>query len=154
MIWFAWRLRFIGRSCTNKEAEGSVPSKTDAIIERVGNPRRYETNPLLVDIENHIKELAPDMKRVSSGRSAFCDDLSDRLRSVDAVVDVLYLEGQHTEIQSPDQYLGVWESVNDVRVQMGTEKFAAFLEYIREKTKGLNSIKADYTTRAWLAKMK
>ncbi len=118
------------------------------------NTRRYETNPLLVDIEDRMKKLAPDMKRVSSGRSEFCSGLSDRLRRVDTVENVLYLEGQHTEDQSPDRYIGLWESVNDVRVQMGSEKFAAFLAYIREKTKGLPCIKADYTTRAWLAKMK
>jgi Methylase involved in ubiquinone/menaquinone biosynthesis len=117
------------------------------------NTRRYETNPLLVDIENRMRELAPDMKRVSSGRSAFCSELADRLRRTDAVADVLYLEGQHTEMQSPEHYLGLWESVNDVRVQMGAETFAAFLDYIREKTKTLNTINADYTTRAWLAKM-
>lgn len=116
------------------------------------NTRRYESNLLLVEIENHLRSLAPTMKRVSSGRSEFCNGLTERLSSRTEFVDVVYLEGRHTERQTPQRYLGLWESVNDVRVQLGEERFARFLDYIREKTANLSFIDAEYLTRAWVAR--
>lgn len=64
---------------------------------------------------------------------------------------MLYLEGRHTEQQSPEQYIGLWDSVNDVRVQTGEERFSRFIEYTRERTAQLDHIDAEYTTRAWIA---
>ncbi|WP_297227311.1 class I SAM-dependent methyltransferase [uncultured Desulfovibrio sp.] len=116
------------------------------------NTRYYESNPLLVEIEEHLRSLAPDMQRVSSGRSAFCNQLTERLAACREFDEVIYLEGRHIEHQSPERYLGLWESVNDVRVQLGEEKFAAFLAYIREKTADLHDIEAEYLTRAWIAR--
>lgn len=37
------------------------------------------------------------------------------------VAYVLYLEVRHTEMQTPERYIGLLESVNDVRVQAGEE---------------------------------
>lgn len=116
------------------------------------NTRYFESNPLLADIEEYLRHLAPDMKRVSSGRSAFCNMLRERLAARPEFADVIYLEGRHIEQQSPQRYLGLWESVNDVRVQLGEDKFARFLDFIREKTAGLDVIEAEYLTRAWIAR--
>ncbi len=116
------------------------------------NTRHYESNPLLVDIEACLHRLVPDMKRVSSGRSEFCDGLSERLRGREEFSDVLYLEGRHTEWQSPAHYVGLWESVNDVRVQAGEERFAQFIAHIKSVTAHLQVIEAEYLTRAWIAK--
>lgn len=116
------------------------------------NTRYYESNPLLVEIEEHLRSLAPDMQRVSSGRSAFCNQLTERLAACREFDEVIYLEGRHIEHQTPQRYLGLWESVNDVRVQLGEEKFAAFLAYVREKTAELHDIEAEYLTRAWIAR--
>lgn len=115
------------------------------------NTRHYESNPLLVAIENHLHGLVPDMKRISSGRSEFCNGLTERLRCREEFSDVLYLEGYHTELQTPDHYVGLWESVNDVRVQAGEERFARFIAHIRAVTKHLQVIEAEYRTRAWIA---
>ena len=112
----------------------------------------YESNPLLVEIEEYLHSLAPDMQRISSGRSAFCNHLTDRLAACREFDEVIYLEGRHIEHQSPQRYLGLWESVNDVRVQLGEDRFAQFLDYIREKTSGLAFIEAEYLTRAWIAR--
>ena len=118
------------------------------------NTRHYEINPLLVDIENKLHVIVPGMKRISSGRSEFCENLTQRLNDNIYFDDVLYLEGTHKESQSIGRYIGIWESVNDIRVQAGNEKFNMFIDYIREKTKNLNFIEVEYITRAWIAKCK
>lgn len=116
------------------------------------NTRRYESNPLLVGIEDFLHRLVPEMKRVSSGRSEFCDNLHVRLRNCNIFEDVVYIEGRHTELQTPAHYIGLWESVNDVRVQAGEERFSTFIAHIRKVTQGLPHIEAEYTTRAWIAR--
>lgn len=126
--------------------------KPGAYFMALWNTRYYESNPLLVEIEDYLHKLAPDMKRVSSGRSEFCNGLTERLSARVEFSEVVYLEGRHTEQQSPQRYLGLWESVNDVRVQLGEERFAQFLDHIREKTAVLPVIEAEYLTRAWIAR--
>jgi len=116
------------------------------------NTRDYESNPLLVRIEEKLKELVPDMKRVSSGRSEFCENLRKRLLCCGAFEDVLYIEGHHVELQTPEHYIGLWNSVNDVRVQAGEKRFQKFIDYIRMQTSGIEHIEAEYKTRAWLAR--
>ena len=139
---------------------GQAVTEFDRILQPGGlfmalwNTRRYESNPLLAEIEDFLRKLVPDMKRVSSGRSEFCDGLMDRLRTCGVFADVLYVEGRHTELQTPEHYIGLWESVNDVRVQAGEERFAAFIDHIRQVTRGLPHIEAEYTTRAWIARKK
>lgn len=132
-------------------------SEFDRILKKNGlfvalwNPRLIERNPMLVDIESYLKELAPNMKRVSSGNSVFCDELFFRLKGTGVFDDVLYIEGTHVERQSRERYLGLWRSVNDVRVQAGEERFARFLEYVENKLETVDHVEATYKTRAWIA---
>ena len=126
--------------------------KPGGLFMALWNTRFYESNPLLMEIEDYLHKLVPELKRVSSGRSEFCNGLTERLRAQKEFSDVLYLEGRHTEQQTPERYLGLWESVNDVRVQAGEERFAQFLNHIRQVTKGLEFIEAEYLTRAWVAR--
>ena len=128
--------------------------KTRGLFMALWNTRFFECSPVLVSIENKLHELVPDLKRVSSGRSEFCDSLTERLERCGFFSDVLYLEGFHTEMQTPEHYIGLWKSVNDVRVQAGDERFSAFLEYIRKETAGFEHIEARYKTRAWIARRK
>ena len=128
--------------------------KPGGLFMALWNTRRYESNPLLTAIEEYLHKLVPDMKRVSSGRSEFCNGLTERLKQREEFSDVLYLEGRHTELQSPERYIGLWESVNDVRVQAGEERFAQFIEHIRKVTKDIQAIEAEYLTRAWIARRK
>ncbi len=124
------------------------------IFAALWNTRNIENTPLLVDIEAYLYTLVPQLKRVSSGRSAFCDTLSTQLITCGVFEDVIYVEGTHVERQSPEHYMGIWASVNDVRVQAGEERFAAFMEYIKHATKDVHYIEAHYVTRAWIAKKK
>ena len=116
------------------------------------NPRLVESNPMLVEIENKLKEIVPDLKRVSSGRSEFCDNLTECLLGSGKFIDVIYMEATHLERMTPDRYIGIWKSVNDVRVQAGPKKFAVSLDYIQGRVQEHEYIDATYLTRAWLSK--
>ena len=116
------------------------------------NTRAIERDPVTTDIENFLRKLVPDMKRKSSGRSEFCENLTDRLSDCGTFKNAAYLEGFHVEKQSIERYIGLWRSVNDVQVQAGPKKFEQFIEYIEDRTKGMEHINAHYQTRAWLAR--
>jgi len=116
------------------------------------NPRLIEANPLLVQIEDDLKTLVPGLKRVSSGRSDFCESLYEKLSKTEGFSEVVYLEARHVERQTPERYMGLWRSVNDIRVQAGERLFDAFLAKIEERIAGLEHIEATYLTRAWVAR--
>lgn len=111
-----------------------------------------EANPLLVQIEDDLKALVPNLKRVSSGRSDFCESLHDRLSRTNGFSEILYLEARHVERQTPERYMGLWRSVNDIRVQAGERLFEEFLGRIERRIAGLEHIEATYLTRAWVAR--
>ena len=67
---------------------------------------------------------------------------------------MVYLEGRHVIAMTPERYLGVWRSVNDLQVQLGPEKFQAFLAFVEQRITGLDVIEATYLTRAWSARRK
>lgn len=116
------------------------------------NPRLIEVNPLLVEIEAHLNTLRPNIKRVSSGRSGITETLTDQLCASPYFEDVVYLEGRHIIEMTPERYLGAWRSVNDLRVQLGPEKFDAFLGFVEQRISGMTAIEATYLTRAWSAR--
>lgn len=115
------------------------------------NPRLIEVNPLLVEIEAHLDTLRPNIKRVSSGRSGITESLTEQLWGSPYFEDVVYVEGRHVLEMTPDRYLGAWRSVNDLRVQLGPEKFGHFLTFVEHRIEGLGRIEATYLTRAWSA---
>ena len=113
------------------------------------NPRMIEINPLLVEIEQEITRLNPAVKRVSSGRSGVTDRLTEMLWATRGFDDVVYLEARHRATQTVGQYLGAWRSVNDLRVQLGSDLFTTFLDFVDRKTADLAEIETTYLTRAW-----
>ena len=116
------------------------------------NPRRIEANPLLMEIEEHLRSLAPEMERVSSGRSGIAERMSEILRAAPGFDDVISMEGAHVASLTPDQYLGVWRSVNDVQHQLGPQRFNQFLDWVAKRIQGMDSITTTYLTRAWTAR--
>jgi ubiquinone/menaquinone biosynthesis C-methylase UbiE len=118
------------------------------------NPRYIDDNPLLVDIEKKIYALAPHIKRVSSGKSEFVDNLSGQLLHSPYFEDLTYLEGRHTNHLTPEQYIGVWNSVNDIRSQMGEAVFEQFMHFVRMQVESLTVIPCTYLTRAWIVRKK
>jgi SAM-dependent methyltransferase len=113
------------------------------------NARRIETNPLLVKIESHLSAMQPNIKRASTDMK---ETLTEQLWSSPWFEDVVYLEGQHDIIMTPERYLGVWRSVNELRVQLGEQQFDEFLEFVRQCIADQRSIQATYLTRAWSAR--
>ena len=67
---------------------------------------------------------------------------------------MIYLEGRHQAKLTHEQYLGAWKSVNDIRAQMGEDKWQQFLYYVEEKISPLETVDCTYLTRAWAAKRK
>jgi len=123
----------------------------DGIFTCIWNTRKYEDNPVLLDIEDYLDGSVPNLKRVSSGRSGITTNLTERLNDCQWFQDVIYLEGQHVIEMSPARYLGVWHTVNDIRVQLGEDKFANFIKFINRRIEGLKTIPCGYLTRAWCA---
>jgi ubiquinone/menaquinone biosynthesis C-methylase UbiE len=119
----------------------------------IWNPRYLEDNPVLVDIENKVKELTPKIKRVSSGKSKFVKELTDKFLLLDEFDDLIFIEGRHSINLTKEQYIGAWHSVNDIQFQMG-DKWYEFMQYVEDKIFDLEYIKSTYLTRAWSIRKK
>lgn len=122
------------------------------VLAALWNTRLLEASPLLSEIEAELERRVPHLERVSSGRSAFCADLTERLASCGHFTDGLYLEARHVERMTPERYLGIWRSVNDVRVQAGEQVFAEFLAWVAGRTREVELLDATYLTRVWTAR--
>ena len=49
------------------------------VFTAIWNPRLIEVNPILLEIENYLKELKPNLNRVSSGRPGMTENLTEKL---------------------------------------------------------------------------
>ena len=113
------------------------------------NPRAVEKHEITLDIEQKIENLVPEMQRKSSGRSQFTSELMTRLPSTGHFQSPIYMEAQFTVDMSREQYLGVWDSVNDIRAQAGESRWQKIREYISQRTENVANIPCVYWTRAW-----
>ena len=113
------------------------------------NPRDLERNPLEPRIEKIIQGIVPDLNRVSSGSKLYTQHIENTLTGSGLFNNSIFMEAPHEETMSPDRYIGIWRSVNDVRVQAGEERFNKIVNAIKEEIKGLDVIRTYYRTRAW-----
>jgi hypothetical protein len=97
-------------------------------------------------VEAILHELMPSLQRVSSGNSK---DWTPVIISTGHFKDVRYIEFDHEEHMSRDRYMGIWRSVNDVRSQLGEEKFAIFLDRIKTEVPG--RVMVPYKVKSWTA---
>jgi len=125
--------------------------KPKGVFTALWNPRLIEVNPLLVEIEQKLQDLKPDIKRVSSGKSGITETITDRLIQSKLFDDVVYIEGRHHIKMSKERYLGAWRSVNDLQSQLGQKKFYEFLSFVENKIQSVSEILATYLTRSWSA---
>jgi ubiquinone/menaquinone biosynthesis C-methylase UbiE len=128
--------------------------KPGGLFVALWNPRFIKINPLLVQIEEQITKIAPKVSRVSSGSSAFVETLTARFGNHPLFQPPVYIEGRHSAQLTREQYIGVWESVNDIRSQMGEAGWGQFMDYVRDATRDHATIDCSYLTRAWVVRKK
>lgn len=115
----------------------------------IWNPRDIEGHALHEQIEQVIYEAVPNIKRVSSGGKDNIGDIEHKLLSGGKFTNLVFTEAAHSVTMSKERYLGVWRSVNDIRVQAGEEKFAAILAKIAAIIEPYDEIVVPYRSRAW-----
>ena len=115
----------------------------------IWNPRELEGHPVHEQIEKLIVDAVPDMKRVSSGHKQNIGDIESKLLSTKQFGNIVFTEAPHQIRMSKERYMGIWRSVNDIRVQAGEELFRKILKQIEELIAPLDEITVYYRSRAW-----
>ena len=113
------------------------------------NPRDLGQSALHQKIEHGIYEIAPEIKRVSSGSSKYTQGIEQTLTRDALFGHLFFVEAPHEAVMTPERYLGAWRSVNDIQVQAGEEKFAEIMKMIESQISSLDKIVVPYKTRAW-----
>lgn len=116
------------------------------------NPRDLERSDLERRVDARIAEIAPRIKRRSSGGKKYTETMADTLISTGHFADVLFMEARHEEAMTRERYLGVWMSVNDVRAQAGEDGWARIVAAIEQEMETAGEILIPYLTRAWTAR--
>ncbi len=117
----------------------------------VWNPRDLQGQPLHERIEERIRALIPNLKRVSSGGAAYTEKMFSILTSTGHFEDVVLVEARHTVAMTKERYMGAWRSVNDIQVQAG-DRWNDVLAAIEQEVSGLEVIEVPYRTRAYTAR--
>lgn len=115
----------------------------------VWNPRNIESSPLHTGIEAKIREMVPNLKRVSSGSRANMRDMEKKLLSTEYFTDLFLLEAPHEAVMSKERYMGAWRSVNDIQAQAGEALFEEVLKMIEGEISRLDQVVVPYLTRAF-----
>ena len=114
------------------------------------NTRDIQNSPLHQEVESMIKQMVPNLQRVSSG-SQNVKDWFSVLTEGNYFKDVMFMECKHHEIMSKERYLGIWNSVNDIRAQAGESCWFQIMRSIKEIVSKYNEIDVPYKMRAWTA---
>jgi len=123
--------------------------KPGGFFTAIWNPRDIEKKPLHKKIEAEIHRIAPNIKRVSSGRAACTNNLEKILLDQNYFQNLIFIEASHEIKMSQDRYLGAWRSVNDIQAQVGPQKFNEILQVITKEISNYDEICVPYKTRAW-----
>lgn len=115
----------------------------------IWNPRDLERSELQTRIDKKFKEMIPTLNRVSSGGKGYAADWFTQLASTPHFKDVLFLETKMDVSMTKDRYMGIWESVNDVRAQCTPEQWTKAMQMIEKEIKNEKEIVVPYATRAW-----
>lgn len=115
----------------------------------IWNPRNIESSPLHSGIEARIREMVPNMKRVSSGSRANMQDMEKKLLSTPYFKDLFLLEAPHEAVMTKERYMGAWRSVNDIHAQAGDALFEEILTMIEGEIAHLDQVVVPYLSRAF-----
>ncbi len=122
--------------------------KEKGFFTAIWNPRNIQISDFHKNIENNIKQIVPELKRVSSG-SQSTKQWEYILTSTGDFKDCLFMETDYNEMMSKDRYLGAWHSVNDIQSQAGEERWQQIISMIENSIKEHEVIEVPYKIRAW-----
>ena len=117
----------------------------------IWNPRNLGVSEFHMKIEKNINEIATNVKRKSSGLSGITSRLTELLIKSGVFKDVIFSETQYNLNFSRDRYIGAWHSTNDIQSQVGESNWKKIIKMIENETKGMETIKIPYKSRAWTA---
>jgi len=123
--------------------------KRNGIFTAIYNPRDVDNSELNSSIERKIKEIVPELNRVSSGSKDNMRDMESMILGSPYYDNLFFMEASHTEVMTRERYLGVWLSVNDIQVQAGEKRWEQIIEMIRQEISSTVKIEIPYKTRAW-----
>lgn len=112
------------------------------------NPRNISSSKFHMNIESKIQEIVPELKRVSSGKQN-TKEWDKILTSTGDFKDCIFIETDHVEIFTATQYLGAWNSVNDIQAQAGTDRWKKILDMIKGEIGDMTHIEVPYKIRSW-----
>lgn len=124
--------------------------RKNGLIALLWNPRETEKSPEETKVQELLEKTYKIGPRVSSGRQGITRELTNILNNYPLWQDVIYCEAEHSRTITAEQYIGTWRSVNDIRNQLGEERFADFI--VRIQSIISNNITVHYLTRAWVAR--
>lgn len=125
--------------------------KDDGYFTAIWNPRNIKISKFHTKIEDNIKFIVPELKRVSSG-SQSTKEWEYILTSTNNFKDCIFMETDHQENMSKERYMGAWHSVNDIQSQAGKERWEKIINMIEDEIKNLDVIEVPYKIRAWTVK--
>ena len=74
--------------------------------------------------------------------------LADKFWTSSFFEDLSYKDGRYVVSITAEGDRGIWQSVNDFRVQLGRKILEGFLDFVDAKTSNLAFINTTYLTRA------
>ncbi len=114
------------------------------------NSRKISKNPFLKKVEKKIYSLNKKFRsRISSGQSDFVKKKIIDFAKKSNLKGPIYFEFTHFEKFSKKRYFLVWESSNEFRNKLGSEKYNIFLNWLNLNfpKKGIN---VEYLNTCWL----
>lgn len=124
------------------------PKNSAGYFTAIWNPRHIVEGSIFYEIENEIRNIVPELARVSSGAQN-TKAWEQVLISTGDFDNCFFSECDYTEIWSKERYLGAWESVNDIRAQAGELRWAQIMKMIKDKIGGSEFLEIPYKIRAW-----
>lgn len=112
------------------------------------NPRDIKEGSIFYEIEQEIKDIVPELNRVSSGAQD-TKKWDEVLVSTGHFTDCVFMECAYSEIWSKERYMGAWHSVNDIQAQAGQKRWEQILAMIESKIAPFEKLEIPYKIRAW-----
>lgn len=119
-----------------------------AYFTAIWNPRNIIEGSVFAEIEKEIKNIVPELARVSSGQQN-TKAWDQVLVSTGDFKDCFFMECDYREVMSKERYIGAWNSVNDIQAQAGEKRWQEILMMIENNIKDLEIIEIPYKIRAW-----